>query len=173
MQAVPQPYDQVSFQRDGLEIARYHFGASLKRPFVFPLLGPSGRSLTRMGHPHDPVSHSHHNSVWIAHQDVGGVAFWGDTGKGRIVQQKIDKLLKDLETADATSVTAKENAHKALLKIEQDELQSVVNQVNQGAMGQLTGVLTVNNHTTASAVGRVRDGRVPASCAASLRGCRT
>jgi hypothetical protein len=49
MQAVPQPYKQVSFQRGGGEIARFHFGAALKRPFVFPLVGPSGRSLTRLG----------------------------------------------------------------------------------------------------------------------------
>src|SRR5687768_551831 len=51
IQAVPQPYDQLSFQRDGTEIARYHYGKDLRRPFVFPLVGPSGRSLTRMGHP--------------------------------------------------------------------------------------------------------------------------
>ena len=48
MQAVPQPYDQISFQRDGVEITRYHFSPSLKRPFLFPLIGPSGQSLTRM-----------------------------------------------------------------------------------------------------------------------------
>ena len=92
MQGVPQPYDQVSFQRDGVEITRCHFAPTLKRPFLFPLIGPSGQSLTRMGHPHDPVGHSHHNSVWISHHDVQGVNFWGDTGKGRIVHQKIEKL---------------------------------------------------------------------------------
>jgi len=92
MQAVPQPYDQVSFQRDGVEIARYHFGPTLNRPFVFPVIGPSGRSLTRMGHPHDPITHSHHNSIWISHHDVNGVSFWGDQGKGRIVHQKVELL---------------------------------------------------------------------------------
>jgi hypothetical protein len=84
MQAVPQPHDQVSFQREGVEIARYHYGTTLRRPFVFPLIGPSGRPLTRMGHPRDPQSHSHHNSMWIAHQSVGGVNFWEDHGPGRI-----------------------------------------------------------------------------------------
>ena len=93
-QVVPQPYDQVSFQRDGHEIARYHFGHDLRRPFVFPLIGPSGRSLTRMGHPHDPETHSHHNSVWVAHNDVDGVSFWDDRAKGRIVQQRVE-LLED------------------------------------------------------------------------------
>jgi hypothetical protein len=89
-QAVPQPYDQVSFQRDGVEIARYHFGKDLRRPFVFPLVGPSGRSLTRMGHPHDPETHSHHNSVWVAHNSVNGVSFWDDRAKGKIVQQRVE-----------------------------------------------------------------------------------
>jgi hypothetical protein len=46
MQAVPMPYHQASFQRDGVELARYHFGPALHRPFLFPVIGPSGRSLT-------------------------------------------------------------------------------------------------------------------------------
>jgi hypothetical protein len=45
-----------------------------------------------MGHPHDPVTHSHHNSVWISHAKVNDVDFWGDTGKGRIVCQRLEKL---------------------------------------------------------------------------------
>ena len=50
LQVVPQAYEQASFQRDGVEITRYHFGEGLNRPFLFPVIGPSGRSLTRMGH---------------------------------------------------------------------------------------------------------------------------
>lgn len=53
MQVIPMPYHQASFQRDGVEITRYHFGPGLHRPFLFPIIGPSGRSLTRMGHPWD------------------------------------------------------------------------------------------------------------------------
>lgn len=92
LEAVPQPQHQISFQRDGQEIARLHFGPDLRRPFVFPIVGPSGRTLTRLGHPHDPVGHSHHNSVWISHYDVQGVSFWGDTGKGKIVHQRIETI---------------------------------------------------------------------------------
>jgi hypothetical protein len=102
MQAVPLPYAQVSLQRDGRELCRYHFGAGLKRPFVFPVVGPSGRSLTRMGHPHDPVTHSHHNSVWVSHNDVAGVSFWGDRGKGTIVHRSVEGLA---DGADEASVT--------------------------------------------------------------------
>lgn len=91
VQVIPQPYHQASFQRDGLEIARYHFGPSLHRPFIFPLIGPSGLTLTRMGHPHDPESHSHHNSVWISHNDVEGTDFWSDGGKGKIRHKRIIK----------------------------------------------------------------------------------
>ncbi|MCX5637711.1 MAG: PmoA family protein [Planctomycetota bacterium] len=91
LQVIPMPYHQASFQRDGVEIARYHFGPELNRPFVFPVVGPSGQSLTRMGHPHDPQSHSHHNSVWISHNDVNGIDFWSDGGKGKIRHKRIVK----------------------------------------------------------------------------------
>lgn len=92
VQAIPLPDHQISFQRQGQEIARYDFDPALRRPFVFPVIGPSGRSLTRMGHPRDPESHSHHNSVWISHNDVNGVNFWSDRERGRIVHQRIERL---------------------------------------------------------------------------------
>jgi hypothetical protein len=99
MQVIPMPYNQASFQRDSVELTRYHFGPGLNRPFLFPMVGPSGRSLTRMGHPHDPVTHSHHNSVWISHYDVNGTDFWSDGGKGRIRQKRIVKYEDSHENA--------------------------------------------------------------------------
>ena len=51
VQVVPQADDQVSFQADGAERLRWHFAPRYPRPFFFPLIGPSGRSLSRMGHP--------------------------------------------------------------------------------------------------------------------------
>jgi hypothetical protein len=106
MQTVPQPQQQVSFQRDGFEIARYHFGSDVSRPYVFPLIGPSGRSVTRIGHPHDPQSHSHHYSVWVGHRDVNGVNFWEDRGKavGRIVHQILEDYLDSSEAAAVQTV---------------------------------------------------------------------
>ena len=89
MQVLPLPLDQAAVTRDGNEISRYYFSQQAKRPFLYPLIGPSGRSLTRMGHPRDPNSHSHHNSVWISHHDVGGVSFWGDAGGAKIVQKRV------------------------------------------------------------------------------------
>ncbi len=89
MQAVPEPYDQISFRFDEKEIARFHFGSALNRPFIYPVIGPSGRPLTRMGHPGDPLTHSHHNSIWISYGKVNGVDFWSDRGTncGRIVHR--------------------------------------------------------------------------------------
>lgn len=83
LQVLPHAHDQTAIEYEGKELTRYHFGRDLRRPFLYPIVGPSGKSLTRMGHPHDPHSHSHHNSVWVTHHDVNGVDFWGDHGKGK------------------------------------------------------------------------------------------
>lgn len=107
LRATPQPYDQISFEHD-FELARLHFGPTLKRPFIFPLIGPNGRGLTRMGHPHDPMGHSHHNSVWIAHNDVNGTTFWADAGKnlGRIVHERVEKFTDADDEASVATVNA-------------------------------------------------------------------
>jgi len=89
VQVEPQPSGQASLRLEGREFARYHYDVSLRRPFVFPLIGPSGRSVTRMGHPRDPNGHSHHNSFWVSHHDVDGVDFWGDKGEGRILHRRV------------------------------------------------------------------------------------
>jgi len=103
LQVVPMPDDQASFQRDGVEITRYHFGPGLERPFLFPVIGPAGRSLTRMGHPHDPESHSHHNSVWMSHNDVGGVDFWSDRRLGTVRHKRIVKYEDEGEKSYVTA----------------------------------------------------------------------
>lgn len=103
LQVAPQAYEQASFQRDGVEITRYHFGAGLERPFLFPVVGPSGRSLTRMGHPHDPEGHSHHNSVWMSHVDVGGVDFWSDRRLGVVRHKRIVSYEDEGERSSVTT----------------------------------------------------------------------
>lgn len=105
VQAVPQPHAQVSFQRDGVEFARYHHGADGQRPFVFPVIGPSGRSLTRMGHPHDPQGHGHHNSVWLSHQFVNGSNFW-ENGVARIEHTRMLRI----DDGDDSALIEVENA---------------------------------------------------------------
>jgi hypothetical protein len=82
---VPLPDHQVSIQVDGGERLRWHYGPSYPRPFFYPLVGPTGHSLTRMGHPGAP-DHDHHRSIWFAHQDVVGTEFWSEQTAARIRQ---------------------------------------------------------------------------------------
>ena len=83
---LPLPEQQASFQIDGVEKTRWHFGSEYPRPFFYPFCGPSGTSLTRMGHP-GAENHDHHRSVWLAHHDVNGVDFWSDRTDGRVRQK--------------------------------------------------------------------------------------
>ncbi|MEC8557196.1 MAG: PmoA family protein [Planctomycetota bacterium] len=79
---------KVSFRIDGVEKTCWVFGASANypRPFFYPLNGPSGQTLTRMGHPGAP-DHDHHQSVWFAHHDVEGESFWAND-KGTTIRQQ-------------------------------------------------------------------------------------
>lgn len=125
MQVLPLPYDQASFEHLGRELTRYHFGEALRRPFWYPIVGPEGRSLTRMGKPDDParsvtpsvqptdptkpgepLGHSHQNSVWISHKDVNGFDFWRDSGPiaGQIVHQPVKDGLEYVDGPGASSM---------------------------------------------------------------------
>jgi hypothetical protein len=85
--AVPLADDQVSFQFDGVERLRWQSARRYPRPFFYPLIGPSGRPLTRMGHPAAP-DHDHHRSVWFAHEKIAGVNFWPESIEPQIRQER-------------------------------------------------------------------------------------
>ncbi len=94
MQAVPLPAHGVSFQFRGRELTRLNFAEGGQKPFLFPVNGPGGVSLTRMGHPHDAVSHGHHTSVWVGINDVAKTNFWeqAKTGiSGRVELVGVDR----------------------------------------------------------------------------------
>ncbi len=130
VQVLPEPYDQASFQFQGKELTRYHFGPELRHPFWYPIVGPGGRSLTRMNMPYDPGrsrtpdkqpknpnkpdnphGHSHQTSVWITYKDVNGFDFWRDSGPlaGQIVHMTDDKGLEYHEE-DGTATLLTHNA---------------------------------------------------------------
>jgi hypothetical protein len=115
MQALPLPHHEISFQRDGVELTRFHFDPADKRPFLYPLNGPSGRSLTRMGHPHDPVTHSHHNSLWLAHHSVNGISFWEDRGTPQIRCLRVEQFEDTDDFASVTAVNSWGDTNKVLL----------------------------------------------------------
>lgn len=84
---IPTSDYQVQFLVDGEERMRWHYGKQYPRPFLYPILGPSGSCLTRMGHPGAP-DHEHHRSVWYAHMKVLGINFWGDNTGAHIDQKQ-------------------------------------------------------------------------------------
>lgn len=84
-QIIPESNYEVAFQIDGRERMRWHYGTHYTRPFFYPLIGPSGTSLTRIGHP-GASNHDHHKSVWFAHNKVLGIDFWSETTPARIRQ---------------------------------------------------------------------------------------
>jgi len=83
---LPLPDSQVAFSIDGVEKTRWHFGRDSPGPFLYPFNGPSGVSLTRMGHP-GAENHDHHRSVWLACHDVNGLDFWA-ADQGTQIRQK-------------------------------------------------------------------------------------
>lgn len=90
VQAVPLPHHEIAFEIGGIEVARHYGGDNTPKPFIFPLIGPSGRRLTTMAHPIDPHGHRHHRSVWVGHRDVNGHNFWEETDGNRIVMTRLD-----------------------------------------------------------------------------------
>jgi hypothetical protein len=74
VQALPE-VARASLRIDGVERVGYEYGHNSTRPFLYPIVGPSGARLTRIGHA-NPVGHEHHKSVWFGHQKVNGINFW-------------------------------------------------------------------------------------------------
>lgn len=86
-QVIPLPDEQVAINIDGIERTRWHFGSKYERPFFYPLNGPSGVSLVRIGHPGAP-DHDHHRGAWFAHHKVLGMSFWTNKTEARIRQKE-------------------------------------------------------------------------------------
>lgn len=105
MQIRPQrPLDgRIELLADNQPVLGYHAGplpqapmlpGGIRRPFLYPVIGPDGVGLTEFGKPHDPTdSHAHHYSLWVAHNDVDGTSFWSE--KGGSIHHEQFELLED------------------------------------------------------------------------------
>jgi hypothetical protein len=83
----PLAEQQFGFFIGQSEVTRWHFSNQAPRPYFFPVNGPSGTSLTRMGHPGAP-NHDHHRSFWFAHNELLGIDFWSENTPARIRQSQ-------------------------------------------------------------------------------------
>jgi len=86
----------VTVKLDGQPFAEYLVQSGGK-PIVWPIIGPTGKPLTRaypMGEGADEShDHPHHRSLWFTHGKVSGVDFWleGDD-KGQIKHREFVKV---------------------------------------------------------------------------------
>ena len=91
------PEDECAFEIDGAEVARFYFGGP--KPFVYPLLGPSGRPVTAMLHPADPHGHRHHRSIWVTHMDVNGLSAWEADSPVTMEKEAVTGFMAGAESA--------------------------------------------------------------------------
>jgi hypothetical protein len=97
--AVSQSGDSLDVLLAGQLFTRYHFPKELARPCFHPLIGPTGKAVTRdypmgPGPEGETRDHHHHRSVWVAHGDVNGTDNWSDEeGHGRTIHRRFDKLV--------------------------------------------------------------------------------
>lgn len=74
-------------------------------PYLYPLVGPTGTSLTRhfpmkKDRPDEASDHPHHRSFWFTHGDVNGHDFWhSPEHDSTIVHQSFSNAEKDTFTA--------------------------------------------------------------------------
>ena len=90
----PQPNGDVEITLSGGRFGRYHADPKWARPFLHPVMGPFGHSVTR-GFPQEPrpgeaQDHHHHKSLYVAHGSVNGVDNWSEEkNHGRQVQRQV------------------------------------------------------------------------------------
>ena len=76
VQVLPDANDRVWVNYNNRNLLGYCYAESYRKPFFYPVTGPSGRSVTRLGHPRDfSGGHDHHRSLWIEHEIVNDVSF--------------------------------------------------------------------------------------------------
>jgi len=79
------------------KFSSYHYSKDLLKPYLFPIMGPFGHTVTRgdespAGHNHD---HIHHKSLWVSYGEVNGADFWSEGDQaGRQVHKEFNKILE-------------------------------------------------------------------------------
>ncbi len=77
---------RIEFRIGGEPFTTYNYADEYARPFLYPILGPGGKGITRnypmiKDVPGETSDHAHHRSMWVAHGDINGSDNWSeDTG---------------------------------------------------------------------------------------------
>jgi hypothetical protein len=100
--------DALDVSIDGKPFTSYHFGPDEVRPYLYPLLGPSGLAMTRhypmrRDVPGESTDHPHHRSLYVAFGEVNGVDVWAEPphpNTGRIVHRAWESVSDGPVVAD-------------------------------------------------------------------------
>lgn len=70
----------------------YHY-KDVARPYLYPVIGPGGASMTRdwpmKEADNDAHDHVHHKGLWYAHGDINGIDFWSEQKSyGKTIHEK-------------------------------------------------------------------------------------
>lgn len=165
-QVIPQAGHQVSMQIDGVEKLRWNFSETYARPFFFPLNGPSGTSLTRIGHPGAP-DHDHHLSVWFAHHDVDGHSFWNNNARTKVIQK--DWLAyQDGEDAATIAVANQWWDEEGTLRLEQQVIASLIPLAQGESLLELQTTLSAPPNVASVTLGKTNFGLLAVRVAKDL-----
>ena len=89
--------DRINVAIRGEDFTSYYYGKELMKPYLNPVIGPFGHTVTRgdtspEGHKHD---HIHHRSIWVSYGEVNEADFWGEgENSGRQVHKSFSKILE-------------------------------------------------------------------------------
>ncbi len=78
--AMKESEDGIEITIDGEFFTKYHFGKDSGKPYLWPIIGPTGKEMTR-AYPMKDVEgerqdHPHHRSLWFGLQEVNGFDTW-------------------------------------------------------------------------------------------------
>lgn len=87
--------EAIAITVDGAPFTTYHHAADGVRPYFYPLIGPTGATMTRnypmrSDVPGESLDHPHHRSLYVAFGEVNGVDVWAEPpnqNTGRIVHE--------------------------------------------------------------------------------------
>jgi hypothetical protein len=107
--ALQKDASRIHVMSGGKRVTTFHYGAAFDRPFIHPLVTPSGIEMSRGVPPRagEDSDHDWHRGLWWGHGEVSGVDFWRErvdkaTGKkttGRIVVAKAPAISGSAITA--------------------------------------------------------------------------
>ncbi|RMF10140.1 MAG: hypothetical protein D6763_06330 [Alphaproteobacteria bacterium] len=96
--------DVVRVSFDDQLFTEYHY-KNVSRPFLYPVIGPTGEGLTRnypmKDVPGEARDHVHHRSLYFAHGDVNGVDFWAETvHRGKVPGLTVHDAFLELKSGE-------------------------------------------------------------------------